>query len=111
MIDWQRVNELRDEIGAESLHEVVELFLDEVEGALMALGGSGTIEADLHFLKGSAANLGFEAFRGLCAEGEAMAAAGRGNQVEIGRIIATYAASKHRFLDGLADRGAATRSA
>ncbi len=105
MINWQRVNELRDEIGADSLDEVIELFLDEVEGALMNLGGTQTMEADLHFLKGSAANLGFEAFRALCAEGEAMAAAGQGGRVEIGTIIATYAASKKRFTEGLADSG------
>ena len=111
MINWQRVMELRDEIGADSLDEVVELFLDEVEAALMNLGGSASIEGALHFLKGSAANLGFEDFRALCAEGEAMAAAGKGNQVEVGRIIAIYAASKKRFLAGLAGSGDITRSA
>ena len=31
MIDWSRVNELRDEVGAEDFEEVVELFLEEVE--------------------------------------------------------------------------------
>ena len=30
MIDWQRVNELRDEVGAEDFEEVVDLFLEEV---------------------------------------------------------------------------------
>jgi hypothetical protein len=30
MIDWDRVQELRDEIGAEAFGEVVELFLEEV---------------------------------------------------------------------------------
>ena len=111
MINWQRVDELRGEIGSDSLNEVVELFLDEVEGALMNLGSSASIEADLHFLKGSAANLGFEAFRMLCAEGEAMAAAGQGSRVELGQIIATYAASKKRFLEGLTANGEAAKSA
>lgn len=31
MINWKRVNELRDEIGPEDFAEVVELFLEEVE--------------------------------------------------------------------------------
>ena len=31
MIDWSRVEELRDKIGAEDFDEVVELFLSEVE--------------------------------------------------------------------------------
>ena len=30
MIDWDRVSELRDEVGAEDFLEVVEMFLDEV---------------------------------------------------------------------------------
>ncbi|MFN0115441.1 MAG: Hpt domain-containing protein [Paracoccaceae bacterium] len=102
MIDWARVEELKDEIGADSLDEVVELFLDEVEAVLMRLGEPGSLGADLHFLKGSAANLGFEAFRGLCAEGETLAAKGDGGRIEIGHVIATYAASKQRFLAGLA---------
>ena len=29
MIDWARVSELRDEVGAEDFDEVVELFLEE----------------------------------------------------------------------------------
>ena len=31
MIDWARVSELRDEVGAEDFEEVVQLFLAEVE--------------------------------------------------------------------------------
>ena len=37
MIDWARVSELRDEVGAEDFDEVVELFLEEVEEAIAAL--------------------------------------------------------------------------
>lgn len=111
MIDWNRVSELADEIGAENLGEVVELFLDEAEHALTRLGPVATLEADLHFLKGSASNLGFDGFRAVCAEGESMAAAGRPDEVGIGRIVAVYAESKRRFLAGLAQRGLAARSA
>lgn len=31
MIDWARIIELHDEIGADDFNEVVELFLSEVE--------------------------------------------------------------------------------
>lgn len=31
MIDWTRVDELRDEIGTDCFDEVVELFIEEVE--------------------------------------------------------------------------------
>ena len=37
MIDWARVSELRDEVGAEDFDEVVELFLEEVDEAIAAL--------------------------------------------------------------------------
>ena len=31
MISWERVNELRDEVGQEDFLEVVEIFLEEVD--------------------------------------------------------------------------------
>ena len=37
MIDWARVSELLDEVGAEDFDEVVELFLEEVDEAIVAL--------------------------------------------------------------------------
>ena len=37
MIDWARVSELRDEVGAEDYDDVVELFLEEVDEAIVAL--------------------------------------------------------------------------
>ena len=38
MIDWTRVEELRNEIGPEDFAEVAELFLMEVEDTLSRLG-------------------------------------------------------------------------
>jgi len=34
MIDWGRLNTLRDEVGEEDFEEVVDLFLDEVESVI-----------------------------------------------------------------------------
>ncbi len=65
MIDWTRVSELRDEIGAEDFGEIVEIFLEEVEEEISALRDgveNEALEAKLHFLKGSALNLGFADF-------------------------------------------------
>ena len=79
MIDWTRVNDLREEIGDDSFAEVVELFLDEVEEVVMRLAAApypGSYEQHLHFLKGSAANLGFASFGALCQDGERQAARG-----------------------------------
>ena len=62
MIDWERTNELCAEIGSDGFAEIVELFLDEVEGVVRRLSKQpdpSRFEADLHFLKGGAWNLGF----------------------------------------------------
>ncbi len=99
MIHWPKVLELRDEVGAEDFDEVVELFLDEVEDVIGNLGVPGrSLEHDLHFLKGSALNLGFADFSDLCREGETRAARGESDQVDTGAIIASYHASKSLFL-------------
>ncbi len=108
MIDWTRVGELRDEIGEDSFIEVVELFLDEVEEVVARLRSTGdpdTYEADLHFLKGSAWNLGFAEFGALCQEGERSSAQGQAGGVAIGRILDCYGRSKAAFVAGLADPG------
>ena len=73
MIDWGRANELLAEIGCEGFAEVVDLFLDEVEAVVLRLEirpEPAQYEADLHFLKGGAWNLGFAEFGALCQDGE-----------------------------------------
>lgn len=101
MIDWKRVDELRSEIGDDAFPEVVELFMDEVEGVIMRLRSAPppeSYESDLHFLKGSAWNLGFSAFGAACQVGERQAATGRGHMVDIAGILASYSASKAAFM-------------
>ena len=99
MIDWERVAELRSEIGAEGFSEVLELFLDEVEGVAMGLGKNrAKLEEDLHFLKGSAWNLGFAAFGRLCQAGERACAAGHADEVDVPAVLASYAQSKAQFM-------------
>ncbi|MDW4549183.1 Hpt domain-containing protein [Defluviimonas sp. D31] len=114
MIDWQRVNDLRAEVGADGLGEIVELFLDEVEGIVMRLGKApdpARFEADLHFMKGGAWNLGFAEFGALCQDGERRAAAGRADEIDIDRIVASYFASKDEFMARLATGAGAGMSA
>ncbi len=105
MIDWQRVTSLRDEIGAEDFEEVVPLFLEEVSGVTDALRAGpdlGRLEEDLHFLKGSALNLGFAAFSDLCSAGELRAAAGDAETVNVGEILDCFEASRTEFEAGIA---------
>jgi HPt (histidine-containing phosphotransfer) domain-containing protein len=108
MIDWERTNELCAEIGSDGFAEIVELFLDEVEGVVRRLSKQpdpSRFEADLHFLKGGAWNLGFAAFGALCQDGEREAAGGRPDEVDAAKIVAAYYASKAEFMAGLAALG------
>ena len=111
MIDWSRVDELRAEIGAENLSEVVDLFLEEVDEVAGRLGRAPDptrFEEDLHFLKGCAWNLGFAAFGAACQAGERLAAEGRAADVDIRAVLDSYAASRAAFLAGMRKaRGAA----
>lgn len=101
MIDWDRVRELRDEIGEDAFGEVVELFLAEVDEAvehLQAINDPSKLESVLHFLKGSAWNLGFTDFGTLCQSGERLAAAGDPEAVDIEEIVISYSDSRVAFL-------------
>lgn len=112
MINWDRVTELRDEIGAEDFAEVVALFLeeaDEVVAKLPLCKDAKAIESALHFLKGSALNLGFSELAQLCQDGERQAALGDGN-ADTARIATCYETSKSSFETGL-DQMAGTRAA
>lgn len=111
MIDWGRVVELRDEIGADGFAEVVDLFLEEVEEVVARLrepAGRARLEEDLHFLKGCAWNLGFAGFGALCLEGERLAARGQGQAVDVPALLQSYDLSQAAFLEGLARRVAAS---
>lgn len=110
MIDWGRVDELREEIGAEDFGEVVDLFLIEVEEVmdrLMAGPDLSKLRDEMHFLKGSSLNLGFRELARLCMEGERAAAKGEPEKVQVAAVIATFAASKTTFMERIEKLAAA----
>jgi hypothetical protein len=88
MIDWGRVQDLRDEIGADAFAEVVELFLDEVDTEIGKLR-----------LPNAGQNL--TAFADLCHSGERAAAMGAGASVDLTAVLDCYAHSKSEFVAGL----------
>jgi histidine phosphotransfer protein HptB len=109
MIEWDRVNELRSEIGADDFAEVVELFLQEADEAISRLSnanGAAVLEADLHFLKGAALNLGFREFADLCQEGERRAAEGDSG-ADLAAVKASYQRSKAALIQAQAKSSAA----
>ena len=79
MIDRQRLQDLRLEIGEDDFSEVVEMFMDEMVDTLASLGDAVEM-ADpnvFHGLRGSALNLGFTDFATACTEAEKRAIAGQ----------------------------------
>lgn len=110
LIDWVRVAELCAEIGTESFGAVVEVFLEEIDelaARLSAIPEPDRLEADMHFLKGCAMNLGFARLVALCARAEAQAAAGDAAGVDLAGVLACLAASRRQFLEGCAELNAA----
>lgn len=103
MICWERVNELRDEVGVQDFAEVVEIFLEEVDEVMARLRAGpdpSTYETELHFLKGSALNLGFEALSDLCSKSEATARGPDRDSIDLLAVIQTYEKSKMAFNNG-----------
>jgi HPt (histidine-containing phosphotransfer) domain-containing protein len=104
MIDWKRVEELQREIGADGFAEVAQMFLDEADQAARALAAGPApdeVEAQLHFLKGSALNLGLSDLAAICQDGERKAAAGYGALVDLAQVTRVYQASRAHLLIGL----------
>ncbi|WP_170426278.1 Hpt domain-containing protein [Ruegeria arenilitoris] len=106
MINWSRVRQLRDEVGASEFDEVVEIFLDEVQEALTRLCNDtarAEFEQNLHFVKGSALSLGFETLAKLCQDGERQSAQGQSQTVDLSIILSTFKDSTAAFKSGLDD--------
>lgn len=102
MIDWIRVNELRSEVGVEDFNEVVLLFLEEVDEVIEQLKSAPNpdqYEEQLHFLKGSALNLGFSHFSSLCQIGETQAAQGQQSAIQLPEILAAFDLSRQQFVE------------
>lgn len=100
MIDWARVENLREEIGADDFEQVVAMFLEEADDAIIRLRGAHdakALESDLHFLKGSALNLGFSELAQICQLGERMASAGE-TGLRIEDVAQVYQTSRQAFL-------------
>lgn len=107
MISWERVNELRDEVGSEDFLEVVDLFLEEVDDVVERLKASRDrtdLEAELHFLKGSALNLGFRALGELCSRGEKLAREHRLDEFDLSAVFSVFDRSMAEFMAGSAER-------
>lgn len=99
MIDWARVAELREEIGEDGFTEVAELFMQEIAQVVERLPDqidANALKSDLHFVKGSALNLGFSDLATLCAAGEGALA--KAEMVDSTEIVTCYRNSITAFM-------------
>jgi len=102
MINWDRVAELLDDFGEEDFEEIVTLFVEEVDACFAEMQNqSGSFAERLHFLKGSAANLGFQALHTQCQALETNI-----DTSQTPELLALYEASKSAFFAGLAQQKA-----
>lgn len=101
MIDWNRVSQLRDEVGDEAFAEIAAMFLSEVDAMVRGLdagAGAQRMASDMHAIKGSALNLGFSTLADLSARGESDANAGQPGRVDIAAIRSAFAAARQEFV-------------
>ncbi|GGA17983.1 Hpt domain-containing protein [Neptunicoccus cionae] len=99
MINWAQLKQLEEDLGPGDTADVISLFLTEVEEAIQELyaippDDGPKIAATLHFLKGCASNLGFEAFADNCARGEKQAENGQVADVSVAVVDQIYRGSK-----------------
>lgn len=92
MIDWSRIAELKRAFEDDFV-EVVDLFIEETDEIIdrMTNGSSPDLAGDLHFVKGSAENMGMAELAAICRSGETDIAAGR--QPPLGEVRRVYEAS------------------
>lgn len=96
MINQSRINELREEVGEDDLLEVVDIFCEEVEEVLSDLDQAPPpeIPGKLHFLKGSALNIGFDQLSEMCRQQELRLRDTPDAAADIAAIRAAYVAAK-----------------
>ena len=91
-------------MGEDAVTEVVEIFFEEVEEAMLCLGSAETAAAladALHFLKGSAQNVGMSDVSAACAAQETDIRSGARNTVDLSTIKTALAKARAELLDGL----------
>lgn len=105
MLDWTHIIRLRQEVGEDSFAEIVDLFFAEVNEVFERIRNNGAKHTDMHFLKGSAANLGFAEFSKACQIAE-HALLTEDGEADIQSVFSSFEASCESFSEGLAKRRA-----
>ena len=106
MIDWNRLHGLRADIGDEDFADIAMIFVGEITEHLERLSAdpASAGEGDFHFLRGSAANMGFIAMVAACRAAEDACLAGAPPDIEaVSKSFAASLAAIARDIPGLED--------
>lgn len=106
MISWDRVGQLKEEMGPDGFSELITIFLEEADDVSEKLASeedSPTLVDRLHFLKGCAANIGFVRVEELCNRAEFAARDGNFAIIDVREILTSYAESRKLFLEGMSE--------
>lgn len=100
MIDWKRVTAVRQEAGETEFRPIVELFLDEIEGAIMGIvpGDPASLHEGLQFMKGCGLTVGLRSLCQLCDTWEVALEEGDGSRLRMDTLKDCYAASKQALV-------------
>ena len=103
MIDHVRLAELREEVGEDDFAEVLQLFCEEVEETLdrLAKGVFGDLAEELHFIKGSALNIGMTEVGHLCQKAEKALRVAVGSRPDIAPIVDAFRSAKDAVLSAI----------
>lgn len=102
-MDWDRIRDLRADVGEDDLGGIIALFLEETDAVvaqLAAYRSAGELRSDLHFLKGSALNIGMASFAQACQAAEEQLSCDNGS-VDIDLILGLYVQSREALVSGL----------
>lgn len=96
MINTSRIQELREEVGEDDLAEVISLFCEEMDEVMDGLENTAPdqLPSRLHFLKGSALNIGLDDVSELCRIEELRLSTDSKGAVDIAAIKSAYAKAK-----------------
>lgn len=111
MIDTTRLDQLADEIGRESLAEIVDVFMSEMDETVEKLpevDSAQAYAAQLHFLKGSALNLGLTAIAVACDEERGAIMTGAERSQNVTQIKALYEKSRAMLLSCVSEMQSAS---
>lgn len=102
MIDWNRVLQLREEVGEAAFKPLANGFLAEIEDRLARIGSEPeALLQHLHHLRGAALNIGFVQLSALCLADEMQLRHGHAKGIDCEDLQEKFRRTRAQFLEDL----------